>query len=488
MQQLHSKLVEQQWLIDQQREALELREQELFRAKSDNYYPEFLIYTSPSIEVAADPSPGSFSTVQNSVSVDNSNIYGFRPAAHFPEVNHLQSGLGVAQSNILAMNDGRVHTRIAKHTLDQVLRPPGEDGPPPSGDALEQALALHNAFGESTRAMAHRSDSWPSASYNHSITDHSTEYHRQPLSTGTYFRPGVWAPSMAGMLWLASLKISASSEIQYQNTPRQNSADGDAYGGGQTWSDAPRSFNLQGRGPPATRDGRYMGNGLSYNSEATPFVRSKFEHARWNKVSSSRGHTPSSIGTPPSPYLPVGFPSGTTGGITLCGQTKASISGSDSFGGCLKLSETPKIYLSTIEQLHYLRLLERNVNSKWKYIVDRIVINDDKQAFFSLQRKLMIGSAEQKHVIVNSIVAQAYPLMVNRFGNFLVQRCFENGTPEQIDGIASVIRGNTRDLSMDAFGCHVIQKAFDCVSEASKATMVAELLQRIPETVIDRCE
>jgi hypothetical protein len=43
-------------------------------------------------------------------------------------------------------------------------------------------------------------------------------------------------------------------------------------------------------------------------------------------------------------------------------------------------------------------------------------------------------------------------------------------------------------LSMDAFGCHVIQKAFDCVSEDFKATMVAELLRRIPETVIHRCE
>lgn len=83
-------------------------------------------------------------------------------------------------------------------------------------------------------------------------------------------------------------------------------------------------------------------------------------------------------------------------------------------------------------------------------------------------------------------MAQAYPLMVNRFGNFLVQRCFEHGTPEQVIKIAGTIRGNTRNLSMDPFGCHVVQKAFDSVPEDYKCIMVRELLRRIPETVIHR--
>lgn len=87
---------------------------------------------------------------------------------------------------------------------------------------------------------------------------------------------------------------------------------------------------------------------------------------------------------------------------------------------------------------------------------------------------------------MEAIIAQAYPLMVNRFGNFLVQRCFEHGTPEQVIKIAEAIRGNTLNLSMDAFGCHVVQKAFDSVPENYKAIMVHELLRRIPETVIHR--
>lgn len=148
--------------------------------------------------------------------------------------------------------------------------------------------------------------------------------------------------------------------------------------------------------------------------------------------------------------------------------------------------EAPASYMSTAEPMNYRRLLDRNMSCNWKYIVDKIVHSNDQQASIFLQQKLKVGTTEQKFEIVQAIIDQAYPLMVNRFGNFLVQRCFEHGTPEQVISIARAIRGNTLNLSMDAFGCHVVQKAFDCVPEEYKAIMVHELLRRIPETVIHR--
>ena len=156
----------------------------------------------------------------------------------------------------------------------------------------------------------------------------------------------------------------------------------------------------------------------------------------------------------------------------------------------LTMYQTPsspgQTYVSPMEPLNYRRLLDRSVTCNWKYIVDKIVCNNDQQASIFLQQKLKVGTVEQKFEIIEAIVAQAYPLMVNRFGNFLVQRCFEHGTPDQVIAIADAIRGNTLSLSMDAFGCHVVQKAFDAVPENYKAIMVHELLRRIPETVIHR--
>lgn len=143
-------------------------------------------------------------------------------------------------------------------------------------------------------------------------------------------------------------------------------------------------------------------------------------------------------------------------------------------------------YVTLTEPINYRQLLERAVNCNWKYIVDKIVNNNDQQASIFLQQKLKIGTQEQKYEIIEAIVDRAYPLMVNRFGNFLVQRCFEHGTPEQIDEIADTIKGNVLDLSMDAFGCHVVQKALDCVGEDVKAEMVMELLRRVADTVVHR--
>lgn len=143
-------------------------------------------------------------------------------------------------------------------------------------------------------------------------------------------------------------------------------------------------------------------------------------------------------------------------------------------------------YVPPVEPLNYNRLLQRNVSCNWDYLVDKIIHHNDQQASIFLQQKLKQVTAEQKYEIIQSIIGKAYPLMINRFGNFLVQRCFEHGTQEQIAAIANTIRGNTLTLSMDAFGCHVVQKAFDVVPEEYKAMMVHELLRNIPQSVCHR--
>src|SRR3954467_15816116 len=99
-------------------------------------------------------------------------------------------------------------------------------------------------------------------------------------------------------------------------------------------------------------------------------------------------------------------------------------------------------YVAPLEPMNYRRLLDKSVSCDWKYIVDKIVCNNDQQASIFLQQKLKVGTAEQKFEIVESIIHQAHLLMINRFRNFLVQRCFEHSTPDQIIAIADAIHGN----------------------------------------------
>lgn len=100
-----------------------------------------------------------------------------------------------------------------------------------------------------------------------------------------------------------------------------------------------------------------------------------------------------------------------------------------------------------------------------------------------MQQKLKCATTEQKQLIFKATLNQAYELMTNRFGNFLVQRQLELGTTEQIEALVQKMKGHILELTCEPFGCHVVQRALDCVDETSKASLVSELLVRIPETI-----
>ncbi|KAJ6262160.1 hypothetical protein Dda_2965 [Drechslerella dactyloides] len=145
------------------------------------------------------------------------------------------------------------------------------------------------------------------------------------------------------------------------------------------------------------------------------------------------------------------------------------------------------LYGNSTESPNWKRLMERGVACDWGYLVDRVVMQNDQGASVFLQHKLKdFDHPEHKIEIINAIVEKALPLMTNRFGNFLVQRCFEYGEPYHVEAIMKLIKGRVVQLSMDAFGCHVIQRALDTVPEPFKVMIIQELLHRIPETVMHR--
>lgn len=43
-------------------------------------------------------------------------------------------------------------------------------------------------------------------------------------------------------------------------------------------------------------------------------------------------------------------------------------------------------YVAPVEPMNYRRLLDRNMNCNWKYIVDKIICNNDQQASIFLQQ------------------------------------------------------------------------------------------------------
>ncbi|KAH5685233.1 hypothetical protein HBI67_033210 [Parastagonospora nodorum] len=363
------------------------------------------------------------------------------------ELQKLKAELEEARSEVSRMNQEMHSHQVARSTMDHLSQSSDADYSY-TGDVTEQTLTqLQNKFNASTRINSGWSNEPVRPGYNSGNSFVSNSYQAQP-------RPAVNQPSYRRNEFLnepTHFPVSQSFRSSGMSSGLMNGMNGMS-----------NSFNG-------------MGNNVS-NPPSRP--GSAFD-PMFNQYA-----------MPPSMHAP-GYPApvGVIGSRLSPDANEFNVS--NGLGPSPWNSQAPSEvgasqYVPPVEPLNYRRLLDRNMSCNWKYIVDKIICNNDQQASIFLQQKLKVGTQEQKYEIVEAIISQAYPLMVNRFGNFLVQRCFEHGTSEQIIAIAQAIRGNTLALSMDAFGCHVIQKAFDCVPEEYKATMVHELLRRIPETVIHR--
>ncbi|KAL4813180.1 armadillo-type protein [Aspergillus spinulosporus] len=427
------------------------------------------------------------------------------------ELLRLKRELQAANSKIALQEQELAQTRVIKHTLDQALGPPSEADF--SGrDISEQTISnLQSAFNASIPAPHLLQDGWNTQEDSQSdISD--------ALSAGAYNRArGFWGPPAQQVYGVG---LNSDKAYGDSNLPLHGTAFGHDssrfWGSSNTTAAIPANSSFQPHrvlsgpsaapcsfdGPFSDDQGRYLqssGFGPRPSTAQPSRIGSCFPGASspWGTFAPSSADSQGSRSPPSksnSTYQQVGlYPlppyhqravapplSPTATEFSAPGGTSVPWATSSVGGSSIQT------YISPLEPLNYRRLLDKNVSCDWKYIVDKIVCNNDQQASIFLQQKLKVGTTEQKFDIIEAIIQQAYSLMVNRFGNFLVQRCFEHGTSEQIVAIANAIKGNTLSLSMDPFGCHVVQKAFDCVPEEHKAVMVHELLRRIPETVIHR--
>ena len=438
-------------------------------------------------------------------------------------MTRLKKELDDARGEIARMNQELHTSRITKSTLDQTMSQGSEADYFLKGDVTEQTISqLQSALNASTRPNIGR-QAW--LAQDDALSDGSESLSVKALANG----PALWGNGSRHAAPLAApvaqpYAVGATSWINDFSRP---------YHGNMGAAANAKAFATPSHSRPSTGQSGYRGrnqflnepthfpvepafrNGVLSNPPSRPgsaFEAPRYGCSGYPNAAAAGGTGPDAMAmgaagmyaTAPSamPFAPYGprsmgtrlSPEAAEFNVDALAPTpwnaqvnrRAEVTRPLANARTQPVAESGITYVSPVEPMNYRRLLDRNVNCNWKYIVDKIICNNDQQASIFLQQKLKVGTAEQKFEIVEAIIAQALPLMVNRFGNFLVQRCFEHGTAEQVVAIAGAIRGNVLTLSMDAFGCHVIQKAFDAVPEEYKATMVHELLRRIPETVIHR--
>lgn len=103
-----------------------------------------------------------------------------------------------------------------------------------------------------------------------------------------------------------------------------------------------------------------------------------------------------------------------------------------------------------------------------------------------IQQRLEIAKEAEKTFILSEILPEIHKLRIDIFGNYVVQKLFDFGTPEMINEVKETIAGNMLTLSNQIYGCRVVQKALEIVSDEDLLELLSELHDKILSCIHDQ--
>lgn len=94
-----------------------------------------------------------------------------------------------------------------------------------------------------------------------------------------------------------------------------------------------------------------------------------------------------------------------------------------------------------------------------------------------LQRCIDHASGEQKAWLIRMISNNAYVLVQDPFGNYVVQYILDLGEPVFTEPLVAQFKNKVAQLSRQKFSSNVIEKCLRCAAESSKDMLIQEMLQ-----------
>ncbi|MFT7813230.1 pumilio homolog 1 isoform X4 [Arapaima gigas] len=134
------------------------------------------------------------------------------------------------------------------------------------------------------------------------------------------------------------------------------------------------------------------------------------------------------------------------------------------------------------------RLLEdfrnnRYPNLQLREIAGHIMeFSQDQHGSRFIQLKLERATPAERQLVFSEILQAAYQLMVDVFGNYVIQKFFEFGSLDQKLALAERIRGHVLSLALQMYGCRVIQKALEFVP--SEQQVISEMVRELDGHVL----
>jgi pumilio RNA-binding family len=97
-----------------------------------------------------------------------------------------------------------------------------------------------------------------------------------------------------------------------------------------------------------------------------------------------------------------------------------------------------------------------------------------------IQQRVEMAQEAEKNTAVEAVLPEVLRLAHDVFGNYCLQKFLEFGTPEQRRRLCLALQGHVLELSLQMYGCRVVQKCLDVCSGVTElagvqAALAAEL-------------
>lgn len=103
-----------------------------------------------------------------------------------------------------------------------------------------------------------------------------------------------------------------------------------------------------------------------------------------------------------------------------------------------------------------------------------------------IQQKLEKADEHARNEAFNEIFPQALSLMADVFGNYVIQKLFDHGSPEQHRRLVGLMKNNMVTLALQVYGCRVIQKALEVTQVGEQLTLIQEMRGHVMKCVVDQ--
>ena len=87
-----------------------------------------------------------------------------------------------------------------------------------------------------------------------------------------------------------------------------------------------------------------------------------------------------------------------------------------------------------------------------------VEFSGDQHGSRFIQQKLETANSDEKDQIFREVLPNSLQLTTDVFGNYVIQKFFSHGNQSQKKILAASMKGHVLDLSLQTYGCRVVQK------------------------------